>query len=163
MTDRPASPFSGLDKALLRSTQPHSAEESNPSPAHSSSVKVAKPRQSARTSREATGTTKKPMAPTEPPVRETPSDAIASLQQALKAVGKEIYYVRVTPSEKQRVDDLVHKFKREGLRTSVNEIGRIALNSLLADYNEMDEQSILSRVVAVKRAGLHASRKHNTY
>lgn len=154
MTDKPASPFSGLDKALLRSTQPHSVDESSqaPVPTQITPVKASKPRQSSPTSRAAAGATKRQATPIQPSVGEGYSDPIAVLQHALKAVGKEIYYIRVTPSEKQRVDDLVHSFKSDGIRTSVNEVGRIALNCLLADYDEKGEQSTLSRVLAGKRA-----------
>ena len=81
-----------------------------------------------------------------------PVETIAAIQQALKVVGKEIYYVRVTRDEKDKVDDLVHAFKRQGMRTSVNEIGRIALNNLLTDYETNGEQSVLGRVLASKRA-----------
>ena len=153
MTDKPASPFTGLDKALLRSTQPHVSEEKPQTsvPVLPAEANTEKPRQPSPKSRATSGATKKAV-PAETSVREDTPDPIASLQQALKAVGKEIYYIRVTPSEKQRVDDLVHGFKSHGIRTSVNEIGRIALNSLLADYDEKGEQSILCRVLAGKRA-----------
>jgi hypothetical protein len=38
------------------------------------------------------------------------------------------------------------------VKTSVNEIGRIALNYLLADYEAHGERSFLGRVLASKRA-----------
>jgi hypothetical protein len=155
MDEKPSSLFAGLDKALIRSTQPRqtepiaaivTAEPVNPT---ATSVRPA-------TKKPTTGPRSKPQAtaPATPDVTETSDepDLIATIQRALKVVGKEIYYVRVTPEEKDKVDDLVHAFKRQGMRTSVNEIGRIALNNLLTDYETNGERSVLGRVLASKRA-----------
>jgi hypothetical protein len=80
------------------------------------------------------------------------TDPIEALRQAIKGIGKEIYYVRVTPAEKRRVEDVTHALKQQGIRTSANELGRIALNHLLADYEANGEESVLARVLADKRA-----------
>jgi hypothetical protein len=79
-------------------------------------------------------------------------DPIAGLQQQLKTIGKEIYYIRITPQEKAEIEDVLHALKRRGLRTSANELGRIALNQLLADYDAHGEESTLVRVLARMRA-----------
>jgi len=79
-------------------------------------------------------------------------DPLDALQQNLKTIGKEIYYVRITPEEKARIEDVLHALKRRGMRTSANELGRIALNQLLADYEAQGEESILIRVLSRMRA-----------
>ena len=142
-----ANPYSGLDKALLRSTQPRPAApvaEAAPSPDHQTAKTARAPRQRAEAS---------PSPGANP--RRTPSEepeTIEVLQRALKTVGKEIFYARVAPDEKRRVDETVFALKQAGVRTSVNEVGRIALNYLMADHEAHGEQSILSRVLASKRA-----------
>ncbi len=82
----------------------------------------------------------------------TSSDPLDAMQQRLKTIGKEIYYVRITPEEKARIEDVLHALKRRGLRTSANELGRIALNQLLADYEDQGEESVLVRILARMRA-----------
>ncbi len=145
MSDQSGSPFSGLDKALLRSTQarppvPEAAVQgedgkSAPTP------KVAKPAKKA-----------KPVPPSDASPAAPPTDSVEALQQSLKTIGKEIYYIRITPEEKANIEDVLHTLKRRGLRTSGNELGRIALNQLLADYEAHGEESILIRVLARMRA-----------
>lgn len=136
-----ANPFSGLDKALLRSTQPR-ADASAPTPA--------KPERAPR--RQPAVESAEPSDQRAPTLLPSDQSVIEELQRALRAVGKEIFNVRIAPEEKRRVDAAVHAFKTEGVRTSANDLGRIALNYLLADHDSHDEQSILSRVLASKRA-----------
>jgi len=147
MSDQAGSPFSGLDKALLRSTQVRpveavvmpKGESLNASPPTDS--KPPKSRKAAPRPQSAPSAT-----PT------TRSDPLDEMQQSLKTIGKEIYYVRVTPDEKARIEDVLHALKRRGLRTSANELGRIALNQLLADYEAQGEKSVLVRILARMRA-----------
>jgi hypothetical protein len=131
MTEKTASPFAGLDTALLRETQSKAGSEA-----------AAERRRPARSQRAAEP------APAPP---EEPADPIAAMQHALRTIGKEIYYIRVTPAEKRRIDDLAHALKQQGIRTSANEIGRIALNHLLADFDAHGDQSVLARVLEAKR------------
>ncbi len=149
MSDQSGSPFSGLDKALLRSTQPRhgdsapaeTAPERNGKDRQSSSSRATKATKGAKVSerqRSATATTL--------------VDPIDRMQQRLKTVGKEIYYIRITPEEKAEIEDVLHALKRRGLRTSANELGRIALNQLLSDYASHDEESMLVRVLSHMRA-----------
>jgi hypothetical protein len=140
-----------LDKALLRSTQARPPEQplpTEPTPAAPEPTPPAKPR---RQPARAAAPRKTERAP-EPEATTSQADEIGAIQQALKAIGKEIYYIRVTPEEKGRVEDIIYTFKRQGVKTSVNEIGRIALNYLLADYDAHGEHSFLGRVLATKRA-----------
>lgn len=147
MSDQTGSPFSGLDKALLRSTQarsneaavlPEAEHQEAPAPAESNPPKA----------RKAASRPRSAPVPTPTPS----SDPLAEMQQTLKTIGKEIYYVRVTPDEKARIEDVLHALKRRGLRTSANELGRIALNQLLADYEDHGEESVLVRVLSRMRA-----------
>jgi hypothetical protein len=145
MSDQPGSPFTGLDKALLRSTQKRQAETAptDVAPAASDGQRPTVPKTTKSTRR----AKPRPQAATE-----AASDPIAGLHQQLKTIGKEIYYIRITPQEKAEIEDVLHALKRRGLRTSANELGRIALNQLLADYDAYGEESTLVRVLARMRA-----------
>ena len=70
------------------------------------------------------------------------------IHKTLKFIGKEVLYVRLTQEEKNRVADIEYTYQRQGIKTSGNEIGRIALNVLLADYQANGEQSILAKMLA---------------
>jgi hypothetical protein len=69
------------------------------------------------------------------------------IHKTLKLIGKEVLYVRLTPEEKSQVNDIEYTYQRQGIKTSGNEIGRIALNFLLADYKANGEQSILAKML----------------
>src|SRR4051812_2021273 len=79
-------------------------------------------------------------------------NVVESIRKVVKRPGKEVVYVRLTPEEKNQLADVVHTYKRQGIRTSDNELGRIAINSLLADYEEHGEQSLLTKVLAALEA-----------
>jgi hypothetical protein len=70
------------------------------------------------------------------------------IYKTLKLIGKEVLYVRLTQEEKNQVTDIEYTYQRQGIKTSGNEIGRIALNFLLADYKANGEQSILAKMLA---------------
>ena len=70
------------------------------------------------------------------------------IRRTLKLIGKEVLYVRLTQDEKNQVRDIEYTYERQGIKTSGNEIGRIALNFLLADYKANGEQSILAKMLA---------------
>ncbi len=72
----------------------------------------------------------------------------AALHKTLKLIGKEVLYVRLTQEEKNQVADIEYTYQRQGIKTSGNEIGRIALNVLLADYKTNGEHSILAKMLA---------------
>jgi hypothetical protein len=77
---------------------------------------------------------------------------VESIRQVIKAPGREVSFVRLTPEEKARLGDIVYTFKRQGQKTSETEINRIAINYLLLDFHEHGEQSVLARVLAALRA-----------
>lgn len=54
---------------------------------------------------------------------------------------------RFTPEEKRALRELVYTYEGTGTRTSENEIIRIALNWLLADYQQHGQASILAQTL----------------
>jgi hypothetical protein len=74
-------------------------------------------------------------------------DLIQEIRKTVKAYGKEVSYVRLTPEEKTLLAEIAYIYKSQGLKTSENEINRIAVNFLLIDYESNGRESILSRVI----------------
>ncbi len=73
---------------------------------------------------------------------------VALIRKAVKEFGKEAATHRFTLDEKRAVADIIHAFKGRGVKTSENEIARIAINFLLNDYRINGEQSILTKVIS---------------
>jgi hypothetical protein len=82
------------------------------------------------------------------------SDAgvIETIRKIVKDPGKEVSFVRLSPTEKGHLADIVYTYKRQGVKTSENEINRIAVNYLIDDYRQHGERSILAQVIAALRA-----------
>jgi len=74
---------------------------------------------------------------------------IETIRKAVKQIGKEGATHRFTSKEKQDIADLIYTYKRQGIRTSENEITRIAINFVVQDRNENGENSILDQVIKV--------------
>jgi hypothetical protein len=89
-----------------------------------------------------------------------PASTLASEQDSLleeirkivKAQGKEVSYVRLTLEEKNRLDDIIYSYKRQGIRTSETEISRLAINYLIEDYKVNGKMSILARLIDMLNA-----------
>jgi len=83
-------------------------------------------------------------------------DSIEAIRKTVKQVGKEVFFIRVTPEEKHTLGSIVYAFNEiyrgEGRKTSENEIGRIALNFLLEDYRDNGNNSVIARVLAALNA-----------
>ncbi len=80
-------------------------------------------------------------------------DLIEIIRKIVKTPAKEeVLYVRVTKVEKNQLDDIKYIYDRQGIDTSANELGRIAVNFLIADYQANGEQSILAKVLAALNA-----------
>jgi hypothetical protein len=56
--------------------------------------------------------------------------------------------VRVSKDEKETLDDVTYTYKRQGIKTSDNEIVRVAINALLADYKINGANSLLAILLA---------------
>lgn len=77
---------------------------------------------------------------------------IEQIRKTVKVPGKEVSFVRLTADEKGDLADIVYTYKRQGLKTSENEINRIAVNYMLADFHANGERSLLAQVLAALRA-----------
>ena len=80
------------------------------------------------------------------------AEEIDAIRQVVKAPGREVSFVRLSPEEKGRLSDVVYTYKRQGIKTTENEVSRIAINALLADYRANGEQSTLAKVLAALQA-----------
>src|SRR5947209_5482554 len=74
-------------------------------------------------------------------------DVIEIVRKAVKQIGKEAATQRLTLEEKQALADIEYRYKRQGLRTSGNEITRIAINYVIDDYRKNGENSLLAKVL----------------
>jgi len=72
---------------------------------------------------------------------------IENIRKAVKVYGKEAATHRFTVEEKQALDDLEYTYRRKGIRTSENEISRIAVNFIIKDHAENGENSVLALVL----------------
>jgi len=74
-------------------------------------------------------------------------DIFEVVRKAVKQIGKEAATHRFTLDEKNLLADIEYTYKRQGIRTSENEITRIAINYFVEDYRINGEQSILAKVL----------------
>ncbi len=80
-------------------------------------------------------------------------DIIEIIRKIVKTPAKEeVLYVRVTKEEKNQLGDIEYTYDRQGVETSANELGRIAVNFLIADYKANGENSILAKVLTALHA-----------
>jgi hypothetical protein len=76
---------------------------------------------------------------------------IPAVVEAVTQLGKEAATHRFTREEKRALSDIVYTYRNQGTRTSENELLRIALNTMVADYRANGENSVLARVLAAAR------------
>ena len=74
-------------------------------------------------------------------------DIIEVVRRSVKRIGKEAATHRCTLEERQALDDIEYQYKRQGIKTSGNEITRIAVNYIVEDYQNNGENSILAQVL----------------
>ena len=75
-------------------------------------------------------------------------DAIIELvRRGVKDFGKEAATHRFTQSEKRAIADIIYTYKSRDIRTSENEITRIAVNFIITDFRENGEASLLDKVL----------------
>jgi hypothetical protein len=72
---------------------------------------------------------------------------IEAVRKVVKEFGKEAATHRFTVREKQVIAEIVYDYKGNGVRTSENEIARIAINWLINDYHQNRENSVLDLVL----------------
>jgi hypothetical protein len=73
--------------------------------------------------------------------------AIEAIRKSVKHPGKEVTFVRLTNKEKEQLGDIVYTYKKQGIKTSENEIARIGLNQLVEDYKTNGQNSTLAKVL----------------
>ena len=74
-------------------------------------------------------------------------DVIEYIRQAVKQTGKEAGTYRITREEKKALLEICYSYRLGGVRTSENEITRIAINYLIHDHKSNSKDSILERVM----------------
>ena len=72
---------------------------------------------------------------------------IELVRKAVKELGKEAATHRFALEEKKAIADIIYAYKNRDIRTSENEITRIAVNFLINDYRENGENSVLDRAL----------------
>lgn len=74
----------------------------------------------------------------------SPDEPLVSMvRKAVKTFGKEAATHRFTQAEKNAIAEVVYGYRSRGIRTSENEIARIAINYLVYDYQRRGQASIL--------------------
>jgi len=158
---KPASPFAGLDTSLLRSTRPVPEAPAPETPSTSAGPAGPADRPAQRGARRSANR------PTSPPGNrattvssnhDTAADTTASdplpdvalelIRRAVRTLGKEAATYRFTLDEKRALSSIVYAYKERGIKTSENEITRIALNYLIDEYRRNSTSSILAQVLA---------------
>ena len=74
-------------------------------------------------------------------------DNLVQVRNAVKQLGKEAATYRFTTAEKSLLAELIFNYRKLGVRTSENEIARIAINYLLLDYKQNGEFSVLHQIL----------------
>jgi hypothetical protein len=160
MAEKPPSPFAGLDTSLLRSTRPApspATPAAEAPPADTVPVERAAPaRQSGTrqpparpTRRAATASRNHDTAVSASAADPMADDALEIVRRAVRTLGKEAATYRFTQDEKRALASIVYAYKQRGIRTSENEITRIALNYLIEEHRRNSASSILARVLAL--------------
>src|SRR5687768_15630053 len=76
---------------------------------------------------------------------------IEQIRKAVKEFGKEAATHRFTQAEKKEIADLIYTYKNRGIKTSENEIARIAVNFVVEDYKVNGENSVLHKLLKALR------------
>lgn len=74
-------------------------------------------------------------------------DTVETVRRAVKEVGKEAATHRFTVEEKRALAEIIFEYGQQGIRTSENEIARIAINYLIEEHTQQGEDSILAKVL----------------
>lgn len=70
---------------------------------------------------------------------------IEAIRLAVRQLGKEAATHRFTTAEKQAVAEIIFAYRAQNIRTSENEIARIAINFIVQDYSQKGTESVLHR------------------
>ena len=72
---------------------------------------------------------------------------IELVRKAVKEFGKEAATHRFTQQEKTEIGNLIFTYKNQGMKTSENEITRIAVNFIFEDHKENGKNSVLHKIL----------------
>ena len=72
---------------------------------------------------------------------------IELVRRAVKKFGKEAATHRFTMEEKKAIAGIIYSYKNGGIRTSENEITRIAVNFIVNEYRENGKNSVLDKAL----------------
>lgn len=72
---------------------------------------------------------------------------IVKLRSAVKQIGKEPTTCRITLEEKKILKGVEFEYSTRDIKTSANEILRIAMNIIIGDYQENGEASVLDKIL----------------
>jgi hypothetical protein len=75
------------------------------------------------------------------------NDPIEFIRRAVKKFGKESATQRLTSEEKRDLRDIEYVYDKQGIKTTGNEIIRIAINYLVMDYKKNGSSSTLDKVL----------------
>lgn len=138
-------------------TEVEEAEAPEPKPSRRAGrvrkdAEASRPAETTATEEEQASAPPASLEPAEPPAVDPapllePEDRIEVIRRAVKQLGKESTFSRFTREEKDALGDIVYSYKRSGVRTSENEVIRIAVNWLLEDYRSDGPNSVLAQVL----------------
>ncbi len=74
-------------------------------------------------------------------------EVFEAVRKSVKQIGKEAATHRFTLDEKNQLADIEYTYKRQSIRTSENEITRIAINYFIEDYRNNGEESLLAKIL----------------
>jgi len=74
---------------------------------------------------------------------------LATVRRAVRQVGKEAATYRFTVDEKRALAEIVYTYRGLGMRTTENELTRIAVNFLIEEYRQHGEHSVLAQSLAL--------------
>jgi hypothetical protein len=145
MADKSTSPFAGLDKALLRSTK-----QSPPAPpqkhVEQDTAKDPKPATAIPRHHDTAVATMTPRNQ-DTVVSDAEDDILDVVRKAVRQIGKEAATHRFTLDEKNSLADIEYTYRRQSIRTSENEITRIAINYFIEDYRAHGDSSLLAKIL----------------
>ena len=72
---------------------------------------------------------------------------IEYVRRSVKEFGKEAATHRFTLVEKRAIANIVHTLNMQGIRTTENEITRIAINFVIDEFNRQEKDSLLGLVL----------------
>jgi hypothetical protein len=75
------------------------------------------------------------------------NEILEIVRKSVKQIGKEAATYRFTREEKNQLADIEYTYKRQEIRTSENEITRIAINYFIEDYRKNGEESLLAKIL----------------